>query len=79
MPHIIVKLWPGKTTAQKQDLSDAMVHAVKTILGAADDSISVAFEEIQPEDWSSHVYTPDIQEKWNMLTKAPGYGPGPKR
>lgn len=79
MPHISVKLWPGKTTAQKQALSDAIVENVKTILGSADESVSVAFEEIQPENWSSHVYEAEIQDKWNMLTKAPGYGPGPKR
>ena len=79
MPHIIVKLWPEKTAAQKQDLSDAIVQNVKTILGAADESISVAFEEVQPENWSSHVYEAEIQDKWNMLTKKPGYGPGPKR
>lgn len=79
MPHISVKLWPGKTTAQKQALSDAIVENVKTIFGSADGSVSVAFEEIQPENWSSHVYEAEIQDKWNMLTKAPGYGPGPKR
>lgn len=79
MPHISVKLWPGKTTAQKQALSDAIVENVKTIFGSADESVSVAFEVIQPDDWSSHVYEAEIQAKWDMLTKQPGYGPGPKR
>lgn len=79
MPHIIVKLWPGKTAAQKQLLSDAIVRDVKTILGSGDDAVSVAFEDVQPEDWLSCVYEPDIQAKWNSLTKIPGYGPGPHR
>lgn len=79
MPHVIVKLWPGKTAAQKQLLSDAIVENVKTILGYGDEAVSVAFEEIPPADWSDHVYKTDIQDKWNMLTKKPGYGPGPHR
>ena len=79
MPHVIVKLWPGKTEAQKQRLSDTIVQDFKTILGSGDESISVAFEEIPPEDWSTCVYEPDIQAKWQSLTKIPGYGPGPHR
>lgn len=78
MPHIIVKLWPGKTQPQKQHLSDAIVQNVKNILGYGDEAVSVAFEEVQPKDWSNLVYEPEIQAKWNMLTKEPGYGPGPR-
>lgn len=79
MPHIIVKLWPGKTKDQKQRLSDAIAQNVKTIFGSGDEAVSVAFEEVQPQDWTSLVYEPEIQAKWTMLTKEPGYGPGPKR
>lgn len=79
MPHVIVKLWPGKTEAQKQSLSDEIAKDVKNILGYADEAVSVAFEEIAPQDWSSRVYEPEIQAKWNKLTKEPGYGPGPRR
>lgn len=79
MPHVIVKLWPGKTAAQKQLLSDTIVEDVKTILGYGDEAVTVGFEEVSSADWFDHVYKNDIQDKWNTLTKKPGYGPGPNR
>jgi len=77
MPHVIVKLWPGKSDAQKGDLSDAIVRDVTRILNYGDESVSVGFEEVAPPDWSAQVYAPDIQGKWDTLVKQPGYGPGP--
>jgi 4-oxalocrotonate tautomerase len=79
MPHVIVKLWPGKTEAQKQRLSDAIVRDVTSVLNYGEESVSVGFEEVSPEDWSTRVYAPDIQDKWNTLTKTPGYGAGKNR
>lgn len=79
MPHVIVKLWPGKSDAQKRDLSAAIVRDVTSILNYGDDAVSVGFEEVQPDAWTAQVYEPDIQGRWNTLTKQPGYGPGPKR
>lgn len=76
MPHVIVKLWPGKTEAQKRDLSDAIVRGVTGILGYGEESVSVGFDEVPPADWSAQIYGPDIQGKWDTLTKQPGYGPG---
>ena len=35
MPHVIVKLWPGKSDAQKRELSDAIVREVTRIAAAA--------------------------------------------
>ena len=52
MPHIIVKLWPGKSIKQKQMLSDAIVRDVTSILDYGDESVSVAFEEVSPREWS---------------------------
>ncbi|WP_374572617.1 tautomerase family protein [Phenylobacterium sp.] len=78
MPHVIVKLWPGKTEAQKRALADAIVRDVTQILNYGEESVSVGFEEVAPGDWSARVYAPDIQAKWDTLMKKPGYGPGPK-
>jgi len=77
MPHIIVKLWPGRTDAQKQDLSDAILRAVTRILPYGEASVSIGFEEIAPGDWDEAVFAPDILGKWSSLTKEPGYGPRP--
>ena len=46
MPHVIVKLWPGKSAEQKRRLSDAIVRDVTSILNYGDESVSVAFEEV---------------------------------
>jgi 4-oxalocrotonate tautomerase len=78
MPHVIVKLWPGKSDAQKQSLSDAIVAGVTHILDYGEESVSVGFEEVAPYLWFSQVYAKDIQGRWNTLAKPPGYGPGPK-
>jgi 4-oxalocrotonate tautomerase len=78
VPHVIVKLWPGKSEAQKRGLSDAIVPGVTDILNYGEESASVGFEEVAPNEWSTRVYGPDIQGKWETLTKEPGYGPGPK-
>lgn len=77
MPHVIVKLWPGKSEEQKAQLTEAIVRDLTSILHAGDASVSVAFEEINPDDWTEQVFEPDILGKWDKLTKEPGYGPRP--
>ncbi len=77
MPHVIVKLWPGKSDAQKAQLTEAIVRDVTSILHYGDESVSVALEEVAPDDWTEQVYKPDILGKWDQLTKEPGYGPQP--
>ncbi|MFC0684843.1 tautomerase family protein [Novosphingobium clariflavum] len=73
MPHVIVKLWPGKTTDQKQRLTDAIVHSVTSILDYGDESVSVAMEEVGPDEWTRKVVKPDILGNWDLLSKRPGY------
>lgn len=73
MPHIIVKLWPGKTDQEKSHLTEAIVEDVTSILGYGEQSVSVAFEEISPRDWKTQVYEPDIVAHRDRLTKEPGY------
>lgn len=75
MPHVIVKLWPGKTEEQKKDLSDRIAKALTESLGVEDKSISVALEEITKENWTKEVYIPDIMQKEHLLYKKPGYKP----
>jgi len=77
MPHVIVKLWPGKSDEQKLRLSDAIVRDVTSILDYGDESVSVAFEEVASSEWTDRVVNPDILGKWDSLTKGPGYCPRP--
>ncbi len=75
MPHVIVKLWPGKSEEQKQKLADDIVNSVTKLLGSGEASISIAFEEVAPDKWIDEVFRPDILDKWDTLAKEPGYGP----
>jgi 4-oxalocrotonate tautomerase len=75
MPHVIVKLWPGRSEQQKAQLSKEIVKDVMGVLNSEDEWISVAIEEVEPEDWVEQVYKPDIQSHWENLYKKPGYDP----
>ena len=77
MPHVIVKLWPGLPDDSIRDLSDQILESVTATLGYSTDSVSIAFEEVAPQDWMERVYAPDIAARWPSLTQRPGYGPGP--
>ena len=73
MPHVIVKLWPGKSEQQKQELAAKITTAVVDTLNYGEDSVSVGFEEVPAEDWMTQVYQPDILNKPHALYKKPGY------
>jgi 4-oxalocrotonate tautomerase len=60
MTHIIVKLWPGRFEQQKTRLAQEIVKDVVAIAKCEEKSVSVAIEEIKPEDWAEKVYRPDI-------------------
>lgn len=73
MPHVIVKLWPGKSEQQKERLAEAITREVMSILGYGEGSVSVGFEEVSADDWRDKVYRPDIVDKDETLYKKPGY------
>ena len=73
MPHVIVKLWPGKSEQQKRRLAEAITRDVATVLNYGDESVSVALEEVTPAEWAEKVYRPDTVEKAATLYKKPGY------
>ena len=75
MPHVIVKLWPGKSEPQKARLAEEIVKDVMDVLGYGEESVSVAMEEVEPQDWAEKVYKPDIVSKPEQLYKKPGYDP----
>jgi 4-oxalocrotonate tautomerase len=73
MPHVIVKLWPGKSEQQKARLAEAIANDVMEVLGYGEESVSVAMEEVEARDWAEKVYKPDIVNKPEQLYKRPGY------
>ncbi|MFL6333283.1 MAG: tautomerase family protein [Pyrinomonadaceae bacterium] len=73
MPHVIVKLWPGKSEEQKARLAEEIVKDVTKVLSYGEESVSVAFEEVETQDWAEKVYQPDIVNNSEKLYKKPGY------
>ena len=73
MPHVIVKLWPGKSDQQKTRLAKKSAKEVMGVLNYGEESVSVGFEETKLQDWKEKVYKPDIQDKWDKLYRKPGY------
>ena len=74
MPHVIVKLWLGKSEAQKKKLAQEVTNAVTSTLHYGAESVSVGIEEVDSRDWTGKVYDPDILGKAETLYKKPGYG-----
>ncbi len=74
MPHVIVKLYPGRSEQQKARLADRIVKDVVATLDSAEESVSVAIVEVTPEEWTDKVYAPDIIGNRERLYKKPGYG-----
>jgi 4-oxalocrotonate tautomerase len=72
MPHVIVKLCPGKSNKQKQQIADSITSAVMTSLGYGDEAVSVSFEEFALGDWTEKFYKPDILGGRGKLYKQPG-------
>jgi 4-oxalocrotonate tautomerase len=73
MPHIIVKLVPGKSEQEKTRLAEEITKDVINVLHYAEEAVSVAIEEIKPQDWAEKVYTPEILNSPEKLYKEPGY------
>ncbi|MGO9048711.1 MAG: tautomerase family protein [Xanthobacteraceae bacterium] len=75
MPHVIVKLWPGKSEEQKNRLAERITKDVMAVLNYGEESVSVSIEEVEPQDWTEKVYKPDILNNPERLYKKPGYNP----
>lgn len=73
MPHVIVKVWPGKSEKQKEELAEKITKDVVEVLDYGEESVSVAFEEVKAKDWADKVHGPDIANNSERLYKKPGY------
>ncbi len=69
MPHIVVKLWPGRNEDIKANLAkkiaDAVVEELKVDIG----DVSVAIEEVNRSDWGVQVYKREIKDNSNLYVK----------
>jgi len=74
MPHVLAKLYAGRTDQQKAKLAEAITKTVMAALKLEEQSISVAVEDVAPAQWTEKVYKPDILNN-PKLYKKPGYDP----
>ena len=75
MPHVIVRMYPGRSEAVKQRLAYEIVRDVVDIAKCDESAVSVAIEEVDPSAWPEKVYRSDILENSHLLYKKPGYNP----
>lgn len=73
MPHVIVKMFTGRSEEEKRRLAERVTLAVMNAIGASESSISVAVEDVDPENWSAEVFDPEIAGDRDNLYKRPGY------
>lgn len=72
MPHIVIKMYPGRSGEIKENLARKVAETVKEELQIDASAISVSVEEIPKEDWKEQVYDGEIKNNANVYVK-PGY------
>jgi 4-oxalocrotonate tautomerase len=75
MPHVIIKLYSGRSEREKARLAEEITKSVIAVLKCGEESVSVGIEDIKPADWAERVYKPDILGKPETVYKKPGYDP----
>ena len=75
MPHVMVKLYSGRSEEQKARIAEEVTKAIMASVNCAEQSVSVSIEDVEPNDWTEKVYKPEITQKPEILYKKPGYDP----
>jgi 4-oxalocrotonate tautomerase len=71
MPHVIVTLW-RKSDQQKVRLAQNITKDVMDVLHYREESVSVAFDEVEPGEWAAKVSARHRRQRCEALQK-PGY------
>ncbi|MGB4984732.1 MAG: tautomerase family protein [Erysipelotrichaceae bacterium] len=71
MPHIQVKMYPGRDEDTKNTLSKALEEAMISVLGCSSDAISISIDEVEKNNWQE-VYDNEIMNN-STLYKKPNY------
>lgn len=73
MPHITVKLWPGRSDELKRKVAEQIAKVVAEGLKVDLSDVSVAFEEITKADWGETVYKKEIRDNMENIYFKPHY------
>ena len=73
MPHVVVKLWPGRNDEVKLALVKQIAQDVADGLKVDIGDVSVAFEEVEKSDWGEMVYKKEIKDNIENIYFKPNY------
>jgi len=74
MPHVDIKCFPRDLNdEQKTALATDIAEVIIRYLNSKQGSISVAFNEVNPEDWKTQVWDTEIAPQLETLIRKPGY------
>lgn len=69
MPHVIIRLWPGRSDEVKSNLAKTIALDIAKGLNVEMGDVSVAFEEVSRNDWGEQVYKKEIKDNTNVYLK----------
>ena len=72
MPHVIVKMYPGRSEQQKAKLAEEITKAVMIGANCGEPAVSVSIEEVSQADWTEKVYRPDIIDQPERVAEEAG-------
>lgn len=75
MPHVVIKIYAGRSEEQKTRLAEAIAKSVIETLHCGENSVSVEIADVPAAEWTEKVYKPEILPNWDKLYKKPGYEP----
>ncbi|MCF8578891.1 tautomerase PptA [Enterobacter ludwigii] len=74
MPHVDIKCFPRDfNDEQKAALAADIADVIIRHFNSKDSSVSVALNQVAPEDWKAQVWDTEIGPKLDELIKKPGY------
>ncbi|WP_312074258.1 tautomerase PptA [Atlantibacter sp.] len=74
MPHVDIKYFPRDLTPeQRQAFADDIAEVVIKHLASKPESVSVALQQVQPDNWKSQVWETEIAPNIETLARKPGY------
>lgn len=74
MPHVDIKCFPRDLNdEQKTALAADIAEVIIRHFNSKDSSVSVALNQVNPEDWKAQVWDIEIGPKLDALIKKPGY------
>ncbi|MBR1722738.1 MAG: tautomerase family protein [Treponema sp.] len=71
MPHIAIKMYPGRDEETKKRLAQAILETASNELNRGKEHFSVSIEDVPQENWKEAVYDKVVADKNTLIQ--PGY------